>query len=430
MKMADPWGNNMGGNGFGNGGFGGGFGNGGPGGQNLQMKKETHFSKALLNASVIAAVIFFLLGEVIYGTLISNVSSIFFVGVYYAVFGIILAICLLIGARIAKSEITGARLLIIGGCILFLLLAGILFEFLYELNFSSTVVTADRFIFAIDNSGSMESNDPEQKRVEAITQLLKNQDENVEFAVYTFANDIECIREMNPISQGTEDLAIAPDGGTPIMGVLRQIMEDMEAGTLPYDDGTQVILLTDGYSTDIDFLNLSLNRVLKKYNKKHVSVSTVGLGFVDKNMLNTISGKTGGISVTTDNVDDLAAAMASAVRVTDSSRNLLSARAVTSHNWLYALMRIVFTLLLGAAICGIKMAAAGEAADTKRILISSAVGIVLGTLILEIGLSLILTELFARLFLVILFSLVITTVEEIITIKRGTDIGQLGRIGM
>lgn len=36
--------------------------------------------------------------------------------------------------------------------------------------------------------------------------------------------------------------------------------------------------------------------------------------------------------------------MASAVRVTDSSRNLLSSRARTDHNWLYALMRIVFLL--------------------------------------------------------------------------------------
>lgn len=68
-------------------------------------------------------------------------------------------------------------------------------------------------------------------------------------------------------------------------------MDDMESGALPYDEGTQVILLTDGYATDNGFFDFRLNKILKKYNSKKVSVSTVGLGSVDENMLNDISGK-------------------------------------------------------------------------------------------------------------------------------------------
>lgn len=109
-------------------------------------------------------------------------------------------------------------------------------------------------------------------------------------------------------------------------------------------------------------------------------------------MLNDISGKTGGISVRTDNVDELATAMASAVRVTDTSRNLLSARARTNYNWAYALMRIVFLIILGAGFLGIKLLAADNTANLGMILISSLIGIVLGALIMEVGLSLILNE--------------------------------------
>ena len=166
-----------------------------------------------------------------------------------------------------------------------------------------------------------------------------------------------------------------------------------------------------------------LNKILKKYNSKKVSVSTVGLGSVDENMLNDISGKTGGISVRTDNVDELATAMASAVRVTDTSRNLLSARARTNYNWAYALMRIVFLIILGAGFLGIKLLAVDNTANLGMILISSLIGIVLGALIMEVGLSLILNEFFARLLMTLLFGMMITTLEKTIVETASGNIG-------
>ena len=392
-----PFGGGSGG--FGGGSFGGGMGNaggtpfgGGSGKYNGQFgyngmspmntRKRTRFSKLFLIVSLIVSVIFFLLGEVIYRTLITGVNSVVFMGVYFALFGLI-----------------------------------------YELDFSSVRTVADNYVFAIDNSGSMQDNDPNQERVAAIKQLLSNRDEDVEFAVYTFSEDIRCIREMMPVSAGIEDFTTEPNGGTPIVGVLGKIMDDMESGALPYDEGTQVILLTDGYATDNGFFDFRLNKILKKYNSKKVSVSTVGLGSVDENMLNDISGKTGGISVRTDNVDELATAMASAVRVTDTSRNLLSARARTNYNWAYALMRIVFLIILGAGFLGIKLLAVDNTANLGMILISSLIGIVLGALIMEVGLSLILNEFFARLLMTLLFGMMITTLEKTIVETASGNIG-------
>ena len=244
--------------------------------------------------------------------------------------------------------------------------------------------------------------------------------------MYSFGDVIQCVREMNPASNGTDDFATLPSGGTPIVGVLSKIMEDMESGTLPCDEGCQVILLTDGYATDTSFFNFGLNKTLKKFNKKRISISTVALGYVDEKLLNNISGKTGGISVTTDNVDELEKAMASAVRVTDSSRNLLSSRARTDHNLMYAIMRIVFLIILGAGFLGIKIAATDETTNVKMIGISSIIGIVAGALIMEIGLSLIFSEFFARLLVIILFGLLITTIEKTVVTMRQGGLGDIG----
>lgn len=425
---------------FGNGSFGGGTGNiggmfgGGSGKYNghfgyngmppRSIGKQTRFSKLFLIVSIIISAIFFLLGEVIYRTLITGVNSVVFMGVYFAVFGLLLSMGLFVVAKISDLEISSKKFLVAGGCVFLLLILGILFEFIYELNFSSVRKVADNYVFAIDNSGSMQDNDPNQERVAAIKQLLSKRDENAEFAVYTFSEDIRCIREMMPASAGIDDFTIEPNGGTPIVGVLGQIMDDMENGALPYDEGTQVILLTDGYATDNGFFDIRLNKILKNYNRKKVSISTVGLGSVDENMLNDISGKTGGISVRTDNVDELAKAMASAVRITETSRNLLSARARTNYNWAYALMRIVFLTILGAGFLGIKLAAVDNKANLGMILISSLIGIVLGALIMEVGLSLILNEFFARLLMVMLFGIMITTLEKTIVVG-GAD-GNIG----
>lgn len=392
----------------------------------LQQKTETHFSKSFLIVSIIASVIFFLLGEVIYRTLITDVNSVFFMGVYFAVFGLILSSAFFIVSRVIGLDITSKKILVSGICILMLLVLGIFFEFIYELNFGSTMVQTDKYIFAIDNSGSMQDNDPNQERVAAIKKLLANREDNAQFAVYSFGDVIQCIRELNPISNGIDDFATSPSGGTPIVGVLSKIMEDMESGTLPYDEGCQVILLTDGYATDTSFLNFELNKTLKKFNKKKISISTVGLGYVDEKLLNNISGKTGGISVTTDNVDELEKAMASAVRVTDSSRNLLSSRARTDHNWLYALMRIVFLIILGAGFLGIKLAATDDTNNVKMICISSIIGIVAGAMVMEIGLNLILSEFFARLLMSVLFGLMITTIEKTVMTMSQGGIGDIG----
>lgn len=400
--------------------------NGNQGGGFYPPRTETHFSKGILIASLIAAVIFYFIGELIYGAFIENINSIVFMGVYFAIFGLILAVCLLVAAKISNLDISAKSLFVSAICILLLLLLGMFFEFLYELDFGKMEPVKDNYIFAIDNSGSMKTNDPNQKRTAAVLQLLENKEESVEFAVYSFGDTIEKVRDMAFSTDGVEDFAVSPNGGTPIVGVLTKIMDDMESGILSYDEGSQVILLTDGYATDNGFFGLEINSILKKFNKKKVSISTVGLGDVDERFLSNISEKTGGLSVTTDNVEALGSAMASVVRTTNAERNLLSSRVQINMNFLYVIMRIVFVTILGVVFTGIKIAMTDESVNTSMIIISSLITCFLGAVILEVGLSLILPGFIARLILVLLIGLTITMIEKVVRMELGY--GTLGRL--
>ena len=431
-------GGNGGFGGAGNGGFGGGTpgfgGYGGPGnggmgyGSQSRTVREDKFGLIFLIASIIAAGIFFFVGEFLY-RLVVSINSIVFVGVYFGVFGLLLFLALFLAARIKGLEISGKRLLIGLICWIALFGFGMLFEFLYELNPMGKVEITTSYIIAMDNSGSMQDNDPQQKRVEALNELLKDKPDDFCFAVYSFGSDrnTKCLREMSPKSDGIGQLTLTPDGGTPIQGVLNLILEDMDSGKLKYDEGTQVILLTDGISTDTDFW---FDSVLKKYVKKRVSISTVGLGdttfSLDLDFLNKISDTTGGKTVTTENVDELANAMASVVRIVDSSRNLQSHRPGYSHNWLYALMRILFTAILGLILMGIKIAALDDSAELKILIISSVIGSVIGAVVLEVGMQLLPLEFLIRLIMVLLLAVTIVMLEVMRTVQNGY--GGIGRI--
>lgn len=215
---------------------------------------------------------------------------------------------------------------------------------------------------------------------------------------------------------------------------VKQELEESHAEAESYanTDGGELPLETDNEKnaeinvSSIKDLQLGSIIPAEDFNKKKVSISTVGLGDVDERFLSDISGKTGGLSVTTDNVKALGSAMASVVRTTNAERNLLSARAQVNMNFLYVIMRIVFVTVLGVIFIGIKIAMTDESVNTSMIIMSSLSACFLGAVILEIGLEWILSGFIARLILVFLISLTITTIEKVIRMEFGY--GTLGRL--
>ena len=171
-----------------------------------------------------------------------------------------------------------------------------------------------------------------------------------------------------------DDLIFAHEDGTHISS---QYADDM------FSSSPKVILLTDGYATDIGLFK-SINSVLKTYVKNRISISTVGLGDVDTNLMNKIAKTTGGVFIDVSDASDLGDAMTSAA-TQYTSRDLLSTRYTTNLNFLYALLRIIFISILGIAIGFAAAIAYGSQESSTLIFVSSAIKSIVGAILMEIG---------------------------------------------
>lgn len=434
--------------GFGGNGFGGsapGFGGPAPGfGGNQQgaargydpfqvnpVRLVRRFGLGFLIASLVGALLFFIIGEFLYRGLIQN-NSVLGIGVYFGLFALILFVSLFVASRIRDLDIEGKRLLLALGSLFLIALLACLFEFLYELNPPLKPLPQTGYIVAMDNSGSMSSNDPSYKRVSAITQLVENKPDDFMLSVYSFGDEVKCIRPMEPVSAGIDDLTIEPSGGTPIYGVLQQIMDDINSKALPYEKGTQVILVTDGFATDIGFWSgFDMNSLLRQYYKKKISISTVGLGGasdmnLDEAFLQEIADKTGGRFVIADDVEQLPEMMSMAAKLIDRDRNLISYRSGTRLPFLYTVMRIVFVTILGVILLGTKAATLDDKADFKITLLTSLAGSLLGAILLEVWSQLLPFEPISRFLMVFLLGTTIVIFE--IRQNQGGGMGTLTRL--
>ncbi len=446
--------------GFGNGGYGaggnGGFGNGGYGAggngsygtgfddgsknkkkENVKeakkragFKTKKYFTKKTLIFSILAAVLFFFIGEVIYSNLIVGMSSVVFMGAYFAIFGAILSGVLFI-TGILDDQIIGLKNFIVMGISLIALFGcGMLFEFLYEIN-PKAVVSADQYVFIIDNSGSMLTNDPNQLRVKAVNDILDDQSKDVKYAVYSFGHDVRCIRPLAPRSEGNNDFTVETDvyALTPLIEALTLVKTDMESGVLSYSKDTQVVLLADGLANDA---YLDINIPLNFFAANGIKVSTVGLGDADTDMLTKIANTTGGKYMGTSDVNQLSNAMMSVIDGV-TLRNLISEREPLPINWPYVIMRIIFITLLGCIFLGIKLAMVNNSDSTKLLIISSIIGSLLAGILMEVGIGAIgLPANIMRLFMTILIAFTPAFAEKFIK-GQGNDLvfggpAQMGRV--
>lgn len=344
------------------------------------------FSSVFLICTILLCIFFTLPGEFLC-RLAGEGKSILFVGIYFALFGVMLLIGLCVAALLEKQEIDPKALGISVVCIILLFLMGMLFEFLYELGGEKTQTVTDRYVFLIDNSGSMEGNDPSQERVAAVRRILEDQPQDAQYAVYSFGENVGCVRRMGPVSKGSGGLETEAAGGTPIVAMLQYLKQEFESGILTEPEATRVVLLTDGYATDNGLFGGRINRTLKYFSRNNITISTVGLGDADERLLNKIADRTGGISIMVSDVDQLKGAMQSAIVRDDTSRNLLSYRENVSMTWLYVLMRILFVAILGLIVMVIKFAVVNNVESQGIILAVSVVGSLLAGIVLEAGIN-------------------------------------------
>jgi len=363
-------------------------------------KAATDLDVSVLISSIVAGVIGCILSAIVYNLIRGNMWSPLAVGISFAIFAIVFFVVMAI-VSYSKGYLEehtmrhkdGGKIFITAVVIVLLTLGlGLFFEWLYELEIKVDGVKASdptSYVFIIDNSGSMDASDPEKKRYAAISQIISQKDADFPYAVYGFNNEVTTLRELAPISAGNNEMFSENVGGTMIKLALETVYSDCETKLKDQlGSNPKVLLLSDGAASDIPFL-VSTNKILKNYKKADIPISTVGLGSADDRLMSRIAESTDGVYISVDDISVLESSMQHAITAgaDEEQRTLYTYRSVARANFLYALMRIIFTALLGILISTAMVFITGKDKDMDRIFITSIITGALAGLLLEVGIN-------------------------------------------
>jgi len=338
--------------------------------------------------TTLVGIAYYFIGEKIYNKLIVNGIASLTLPIYFLSFAIIISITLWIlsikrgkyfETRDKKKKAGEMTRSLILTMVVLVIVSGVL-EFLYELGGAYSPKEASSYVFIIDDSGSMNENDPMDERRRAIGNIINEMNTNLPYAVYIFNS--EC-QEVKPMSSDIDnDFSLNSNGGTDIVKALKVVYSKYNSRNKIWGDSPKVLLLTDGNSS-----SSGLSKILRKYKSSNISISTVGFGSADSNYLKNIADKTGGVNINSNQISMLKSSMEEALKsYSDGKRNLLSDR-LCKHDGLYAFIRIVFLIIISALIAKIKANAMYDT-DSQPIyyIISLLLGII-ASILMEVMIS-------------------------------------------
>ena len=352
------------------------------------MKDEQYrFDITLLVASLIAGTVAWLIAVGIYHSFVGVWSRPVLIGILFFVLLAVVAPTILVTSRIKKGfdeeflflQSTGAIIagLAVMGIVMFALAT--LFEWIYDHEFTAEKEPTS-YIFLLDESSSMDGNDPALQRYAAVQDVMSSQPDTP-YAVYCFANTVQMCRSMGLHRSGETVSGLELGDGTMLQMALEQILNDLESGTLSGGDVPLAVVLTDGYAGDMASVP---DNLVKGYVAAGAHISTVGLGNYDRAILQELAYRTGGLHIGVKDAAVLASAMQSAVSG-QAVRDLVSERSVTSNESLYAALRILFLMLLGALLAFCRAMACARMGANATIIIAGTVSALVGGVLMEFG---------------------------------------------
>lgn len=349
------------------------------------------FSMKMLAGSIFAGAVYGIAGEAAYRYMKQHVSPIAGTTLYFTGMYLFLGIVVYLVGRMGQSKADGrVNKKQWAAAFALIVLFSALSAWFY--NWIGTGWHRQEFpayLFVIDNSGSMNETDPDGMRYEAIDKLLEHKEPEFCYGIYYFADTAKIARNMAPIREGNAKLEPENGGGTAVIGVLDTILQDLESERLKLPDRCRMILLSDGYATDVDAASrYDCIRRLEQFADKGISISTVGMaGDVDTELLMLAADKTGGTYVSVQDVEQLEAGMRMAAQSDAEHRDLLGYRSEGDADWLLAGLRIVLIVGLGILIAVEKTVLCERFLNTNSVLLSSAAGSALGGICLELGMN-------------------------------------------
>lgn len=353
----------------------------------------------LLLFSLIGGAIGCVIGEVMLRELSGDLPGIVLIGLYFGILALCVGLFCLI-AEMIKPRLNGSSWrqryvgsswkLLIPATLVLLFVAGAALEFVYELNLNGAKQVKN-IVFVIDDSGSMEANDPNGDRYEATKLLIGKMDQDKEAAIVVFDDRVQLLQPFVRLNnQDVKDEVYARldamepmQGGTNFDLALTEAMDQIK-GRDTSRRGTLVILLSDGFS------EVDPSGILRDYQSSGIAVNTIGLGLDNPDgsaLLKDIATRTGGQYQDVTEADQLSFAFQ---KIYDNigDRTLVTERTgPTQNSSYYMVLRIVALILLGAAL-GLGL---GIMFDNrylaKSFSIGGAAGGALSGLLLEFGLS-------------------------------------------
>ncbi len=358
-------------------------------------------------ASLIAGIIYFIPGEILYRTLYGNVPgpitiAAYFLGLALCVFIVILILSKALGnyrhvhytfnkliAMVLALTIVGVPL-VSAGC-----------EFLYELGISDSAKPKN-YVFLVDNSISMLDNDPSNQRFDVVEQVANTLPADTNVGVYVFADQTASVFGIGQAIPGSITIppeAIISDGNTALYGcicdVANELTPDMQKSA------TKFIVLTDGAPTDGEHRR----EAIRICNDKNIAVSCVGFGNYFTSTFEDLANRTGGNFMPASDVSQLASNVEEVINKNPVNRNLISSRNdATSNSTLYAILRVLFLCIIGFVFAYLKYLNAALSKFSPGFFIACLASSLIGGILVEVLYQMYLFELFGRLALCLTFA--------------------------
>lgn len=350
------------------------------------MKKIFRLSILPLIISIVFASIWVFIGGLVYNSLIGRLYAPLLISIYITGLALTLFLSIIISNSLCKNakprNVEYKKTFIVIGAIF---LCSILFEFLYELNpIDFKLGKPTSYIFLIDDSGSMSSNDPNYMRNDSIYNVMQDCDDNFPYAIYSFSDECKQILPMVPAASAQQkNYGFESSGGTDIQGAIQYVLNDINTGVLQAGESPRILLLSDGLSFYDEY-----RTVIKDCINNNISISTIGFGEADKYFLQLLAEDTRGAFVWIDDINQLTNAMnTAATSYSNYSRDLLGYRPYVSNDTLFSVLRIVFLLILAIGFVLIKVFMFSTFDEKNIALYTFIVFAILGAVAPEIGIN-------------------------------------------
>lgn len=358
------------------------------------------FNWKLLISCLVGGIIALLIDQGLYSVLYRNIPNPLLFGMLMAIFAFcIFAAVITVSERYSVPPRRTMLFALIAALVLFI--SGVLFQFIYQLDFSLPQnvpqnVSITDYIFCIDDSGSMSGNDPENLRYSALESILNQLDDSsnvgvIRFTGHVFAkcrpsalNDEQkiAIRELCAKEKG-----LFAGGGTNFTRPLNKAFKMYN--NLGISGRNQVVVLLSDGECSLDVSDMSA-----QYNEAGIMVCSIFLGQSEEMpaVLEEIAESTGGKAFGAENADELLDTFNEIVESTNKKGNnsgsyvrfLWSERNASDEKNLLAMIeRILFFALLGLLI-GILFYGSFGAPLKQQVLFSLVEGLACGVL-LEFG---------------------------------------------